>query len=273
MLTKYFQPCKALADFVEIICIIRYDFASENISPIYTYMPTHTRFLCFNLEDRFKVKKSTGLFSDRARSIIVGPQLTPVILDLGKKHTELVVILKPCALYRLLGVPLKEIIDCDYDASLFLGNEICDIVDRLRNTNNDDEKNKIVQYYLIKKLSKLKPLLPIDLAMLHLVKLQGQFSVDALCLKSCLSVRQLERQSLDRIGFPPKYFARVVRFSEAYKFKERFPKTKWLEIAHRFGYFDQMHLIRDFRHFTGENPGKINQKSLSNSVLFNSIDP
>ena len=41
----------------------------------------------------------------------------------------------------------------------------------------------------------------------------------------------------------PKYFFRVVRFSEACKFKELFPHSLWIEIAYRFGYYAQMHLL------------------------------
>ncbi len=40
-----------------------HEFTSGNVlSPIYNFMPTHTRFLCFYLEDPVKVKKRSGTF-------------------------------------------------------------------------------------------------------------------------------------------------------------------------------------------------------------------
>ena len=63
-------------------------------------------------------------------------------------------------------------------------------------------------------------------------------SMDMLGTKSCLSDRQIERQSLQRIGLSPKYFSRTVRFSIAYKFKESNPKASRTQIAHQFGYED-----------------------------------
>jgi hypothetical protein len=32
------------------------------------------------------------------------------------------------------------------------------------------------------------------------------------------------------------------------------PRRLWTGIAHDFGYYDQMHMVRDFEDFTGENP-------------------
>ena len=96
--------------------------------------------------------------------------------------------------------------------------------------------------------------------------------MDVLVSQSCLGIRQLERQSLERIGLPPKFFARLIRFSEAYKFKERNPQKTWTEISHRFGYFDQMHLIRDFRQFTGMNPSIVTASEILHSVRLNSMD-
>ena len=272
MFTKYYNPHPALLEYVESICIMGHDFTTGNfLSPIYTYMPTHTRFLCFYLEDALEIKRGSGDFQKRGHAMVIGPQLTPVTIDLGRKQSNVIIMLRPCGLFRLLGIPLEEIVDCDFEARLILGKEIDEVTERLMNASNNEQKNSIIQAYLLGKLNKLKPSLPIDRAMLQLIMKNGNLSMDYLASQSCLSVRQLERKSLERIGISPKYFSRVVRFSEAYKFKERHPRTSWIEIAYRFGYYDQMHLIRDFRHFTGINPGMVNETSIINSVKFNSL--
>ena len=271
MFSIYFPPHPALAEFVDCICLMEHDFScGDNLSPIYTYMPTHTRLLCFYLGDSVKVKKSDGEFENHGRSVIIGPQLTPVTLDLGKKHANLLVLFKPCGLYRLLGIPLSQMVDCDFDARLIIGKEITEVTERLMEAKSCDEKNGIIQLYLLSKLNEYQPSLPIDRAMSLMVHSHGKMSMDILAAKSCLSVRQLERQSLQRIGLPPKYFARIVRFSVAYKLKESNPKASWTEIAHQFGYYDQMHLIRDFHHFTGINPSDLKEETIAHSVRFNS---
>lgn len=44
---------------------------------------------------------------------------------------------------------------------------------------------------------------------------------------------------------------------------ETSPTLSWINIAHEAGYYDQMHMIRDFKVFAGVNPSVIEQQLLS----------
>ena len=57
----------------------------------------------------------------------------------------------------------------------------------------------------------------------------------------------------------PRFYAKLRRFANAYNLKENNANMSWTEIAHTSGYFDQMHLIRDFRFFSGQNPRFISE--------------
>jgi AraC-like DNA-binding protein len=272
MLLTCFEPHPSLLEYVESIHIVEIKFTLlDALSPIYTFVPTHTRFLCFYLSDKVKVKKLDGGFVARARSIIIGPQLTPVTLDLGSEHFCVIVSLKPCGMYRLLGVPLQEIVDRDYDARLVIGSEIDEVLEQLQEAQTNALKNEVIQQYLLGKRQQLKPALAFDLAMVQLVRGMGNLSIDYLANQSNLSVRQFERKSLERLGLPPKVYARMVRFTHAYNYKERNPSASWSAIAYRCGYFDQMHLIRDFKFFAGFTPNILKEENLKTSVRFNSI--
>ena len=59
---------------------------------------------------------------------------------------------------------------------------------------------------------------------------------------------------------PPKLFARLIRFSKAYRLRESFSNLSWTSIAYECGYFDQMHFIRDFKEFAGVAPGIIEKE-------------
>jgi AraC-like DNA-binding protein len=54
----------------------------------------------------------------------------------------------------------------------------------------------------------------------------------------------------------PKLFARVARFEAALEYKARFGQRSWVDVAHSFGYHDQMHMIHDFAEFTGATPSE-----------------
>src|SRR5690606_11248384 len=99
--------------------------------------------------------------------------------------------------------------------------------------------------------------LPFDKAMLELMQSSGNMPIEKVASLACLSIRQFERVSKERIGIPPKFFARLIRFSKAYRMRENFPQMSWTTIAHQCGYFDQMHFIRDFKQFANVTPGII----------------
>ncbi|MBL7709805.1 MAG: AraC family transcriptional regulator, partial [Chitinophagaceae bacterium] len=94
----------------------------------------------------------------------------------------------------------------------------------------------------------------------------GTMPVEKIASLACLSLRQFERVSKERIGLPPKLFARIVRFSKAYRLRENFTGMSWTQIAYECNYFDQMHLIRDFKQFTGVSPRLI-EKDLEGSPI------
>lgn len=57
------------------------------------------------------------------------------------------------------------------------------------------------------------------------------------------------------VGLTPKRFARVLRFGALLPQLVRCGPRDWAQIALDAGYFDQSHLIREFRHLAGIAPG------------------
>jgi len=64
------------------------------------------------------------------------------------------------------------------------------------------------------------------------------------------------------LGLPPSMLNRIARFQRALALGSR-PNISWLEVAHAADYYDQMHMIRDFRAFADGPPTR----------AFASIDP
>ncbi|MEO6539615.1 MAG: helix-turn-helix domain-containing protein, partial [Ferruginibacter sp.] len=172
----------------------------------------------------------------------------------------------PGGLYRMLGIPMIQMVDESYDATAVFGNELQEVNNRLQEAGSFDEIHGVIEKFLLQKLSALKRALPFDKAMLELLRLNGNVTVEKIASLACLSLRQFERVSKERIGLPPKLFARLVRFSKAYRLRENYATLSWTSIAYECGYFDQMHLIRDFKEFAGVAPGII-EKELENTPV------
>jgi AraC-like DNA-binding protein len=69
-----------------------------------------------------------------------------------------------------------------------------------------------------------------------------------------LSVRQVERIFEAHVGLRPKVFARIERLQRALRMSHGDFKQDWAALALSAGYFDQSHMVREFRVLTGETP-------------------
>lgn len=266
MQVQFYTPHLLLQEFINCIMVVHAQL-SEDDSSVICYPPTPQNSLFFYINDRIKVQKQGEAdFILQPRSVVVGLQSTSVILDVNKSHKAVRVGFHPGGMYRLLGFSMAEMIDGSYDAADLFGNEIQEINNKLQEAESFDEIKEVIEQFLLGKVKLLKRALPFDYAMLELLRLNGNVPIEQIASLACLSLRQFERQSKERIGLPPKVFARLVRFSKAYRLRENFPELSWTHIAHECGYFDQMHFIRDFKEFAGITPGII-EKELENTPL------
>ena len=87
----------------------------------------------------------------------------------------------------------------------------------------------------------------------RIVVSNGRVQVDKLANDIGISGRQLERRFLREVGLPPKLLSRIVRFQQVFRAVED-ADMNWASVAVDCGYFDQAHLIRDFRQFAGRTP-------------------
>jgi AraC-like DNA-binding protein len=96
---------------------------------------------------------------------------------------------------------------------------------------------------------------PLERSFGFLERVRGCASIDDLARHSGMSPRQFRRVCLARTGFSPKLLARVLRFRHAVAHID--PRADDAAIALDCGYYDQAHLIRDFREFAGQSPGRL----------------
>lgn len=71
-----------------------------------------------------------------------------------------------------------------------------------------------------------------------------------------VSESTLRRRFGADLGLAPKPFSAVVRFRHALAYLHAHPGASWAQVADRFGYADQSHLIRDYRRFAGVVPSR-----------------
>jgi AraC-like DNA-binding protein len=88
----------------------------------------------------------------------------------------------------------------------------------------------------------------------RMVREQGASELAALARDFGISIRQFERRFNAAVGLPPKLFCRMQRFVQVFRSFDGEEPGNWVDTAVACGYYDQSHLIRDFKNFTGETP-------------------
>lgn len=82
----------------------------------------------------------------------------------------------------------------------------------------------------------------------------GRLSVQELAMREVISERQLHRRFSEWVGISPKRFSEVVRFHRVLSDIHQGHTADWAMLAQNHGFFDQAHLIRQFRKFYGDTP-------------------
>ena len=68
------------------------------------------------------------------------------------------------------------------------------------------------------------------------------------------SQRRFIQMFSSHVGLTPKMFCRILRFQRARVLAEKLSAPDWAQLAVACGYFDQSHLIKDFKEFSGSTP-------------------
>lgn len=81
----------------------------------------------------------------------------------------------------------------------------------------------------------------------------GETRVERVAAQIGVTARHLRRAFVENVGVGPKEFARAVRLQRAVRLAAS--SKDWARIAPEAGYYDQAHLIAEFRDLVGLTPG------------------
>jgi AraC-like DNA-binding protein len=252
-IVKYKGLHPALKEFVESIFYMSRD-ADEDGFFFQVALPNYECFLSFECDTDFVVRKGGDLdFSPLYSATVIPPQLVKTEIK-GKNIKAIIVKFKDGGFYRLFKIPIplfhnkccnaKDVFDCEFSI----------IYDQIMEHIDPEKKMRAVEDFLLKKVINCKPFTPLDLAAKKILLSQGNTPILDLASNACMSVRQMQRKFMEQFGLSPKHYSKFIRYNNARQMKALFPNLTWGEISLRCGYFDQMHLIHDFKSITGFTP-------------------
>lgn len=250
---------EAVPTFALRECVRCYQQRRARISDGWVVFPVPARpeqFLEFYLKGRYFVRPS-GSGSDETvpRAVAVGPRTGPSVELVLRDNLDVFTIqFQPAGFFRLFGAPMRELADRAYEARAVIGPLASQIEQGLGEAANFLERTRVADRFLSGRLAGRGSPDSVTLIANRFLPKRGALNLVEAAASAGLSIRQFERRFAAQVGLPPKPYARIVRFNAAREAKAFAPERKWTDIAYELGYFDQMHMIRDFESLAGATP-------------------
>lgn len=184
-----------------------------------------------------------------AGAIAAGPATEPMWILLEPRVTVWADF-EPAAARAVFGVPTSELPDV-IDLSDLWGSDADGLRDRLASAESPSAALAALEDVL---LDHLHPELGSPTMAVAAEALEAGARVGDIAAAVDMSARSLDRCFRSSVGVNPKAYARVRRVQALLGRLSTSTKPGWADLANDLGYYDQAHLINDFRSITGMTP-------------------
>lgn len=210
--------------------------------------------LIVNFEARWRIADSASGTPDLRDSFVAGLYERSTFVAAEGAARCIQVDFTPIGAHLFFGVPMHELSNRVVDVEDVLGRDR-NLVARLEAAPTWRASFALLDTVISSRLAGARrPAPEILWAWRALERTNGAVRVNTLAEKVGRSRRYLLAGFRDQVGLAPKTAARIIRFNGAVGLLERGLGIPFVELAQECGYFDQAHLIRDFREFAGTTP-------------------
>jgi len=247
---RQYAPSASLRPFVE--CFWSLDYAINESCAQQRIVADGRAEIILHLGEPPSMMTGTSL-RKQSMAFLAGQITRPLLLIPSAKTSVLGIRLRPGASACWLGAPMNEFTDkmptLD-DLAVPLRNAIGCL-----DTDDPSQAVRSLDSALTELAQASQTSAVIEYAVHLVLQSRGSVRIEQLAHEVNLSRRQLERRFSHEIGLSPKAFNRIIRFQNVFQAYES--QRDWVTVAHDCGYYDQAHLIEDFRELAGEPPTKL----------------
>lgn len=190
------------------------------------------------------------------RAFLAGHEKTFADLEYVGQINMISVVFRPLGVKAFFDLPMNSINNLRVTAGDLEDKALGALELSIASTENDERCILLIEEFLLKRLTHLAEhkLMRIDAAM-RLIN-SGQTDLALLADAACLSRKQFQRVFSEHVGSNPKEFSRTIRFQRALHKLEICPRISLTALACECGYFDQSHMIKEFKTLSGYAPSE-----------------
>jgi AraC-like DNA-binding protein len=247
---RVIQPSPLLAPYIKHYWLLKTAGHSEALART---VPTGMMSLIFHRGNRLLSVYENAL---HPRAFLSGQESTFADLKYSGGVDMISVVFHPVGVRAFFSLPINKLAGLRLTAGDIEDKELAVLENSLTSTEDDKLCILLIEQFLLKRLTRLADynLKRIDMA-IGLIN-SGEGDAARLAEATCLSGRQFYRIFSEHVGANPKEFSRTIRFQRALHILENNPQLSLTDLAYNCGYFDQSHMIKDFKAFSGYAPSE-----------------
>lgn len=211
--------------------------------------------IVFSLKSNLRMAIRNGNTDQLPSSFVYGQLTNFRDLYLAGEESLVIIVFQPSGLYKMIQIPGDELLDNIIRTEDLFGNQSLILREKLFEQSDVRQKvdllNKFFTMCSSRIISSADTLIGASLSVI--IQNHGLISMSQLVKHTGYTERHLERKFNESIGLSPKRFGSIIRLHHFL----RILKTctgDLTQMGYDAGYFDQSHLIREFKKYTGMTP-------------------
>ena len=220
-------------------------------------LPHAEGVLIFNLGDPIAITGGDGnvLHLRAGEAFVAGIHVRPALSQSLGAQAGIHVFLPLMTLRRLLGIPMDKLIDRVAPLDALLGRAASELGEALGDARDAESRADILDGALASGLSRAATLDPRQSHALGLLRTSPDRDIALIADDVGWSRKHLAARVRDAVGIGPRSFRRLLRFQTLTGLVGANGRPPdWTALALEAGYYDQSHMIREFREFSGLSP-------------------
>lgn len=227
--------------------------------------------MIFILADDVKRYMSGDEFILQPRAMVLGQTIDPFYIEPTGRVDTFAIRFYPYGFANFVTTAIKDLANKETPIEQLFGKKQAkELEQKIIQATNTKERIAIAEKFLLHKLNDKRTIDSLVKSTIDaILATAGSAPLNVILKNDFSKRRQLQRNFLKQIGISPKQLGKVIRLQAALKMLLNKQGESLTKIAYESEYYDQAHFIKDFKEFTGTNPGEfLDDDTMTLSAIF-----